>query len=213
MDGICRADVSEPWCTLIRLKRCSIIGAVHRAARRPGQKREQEEAATWAFGAVLGLRSVRFTVPRMSGAYIAKPSAKLFVCAAQSHPLSSCDWLASDNRMRGGARHRLTDTHSLYVRGKNRENGPDSEWWEVGTFVTVASLSLSLSLQQLATPNCGPAGERRPDLFRYKSENCVGIPIAPDNMIYWILLPGVSRRGRGEIKNWNLHEYCNVKLG
>ena len=146
MDGICRADVSEPWCTLIRLKRCSIIGAVHRAARRPGQKREQEEAATWAFGAVLGLRSVRFTVPRMSGAYIAKPSAKLFVCAAQSHPLSSCDWLASDNRMRGGARHRLTDTHSLYVRGKNRENGPDSEWWEVGTFVTVASLSLPLSL-------------------------------------------------------------------
>ena len=61
---------------------------------------------------------MRLTVSRMFVASTDKPSAMLFFCAEQGHPLSSCDWLASDNRMRRGARHRLTDTHSLYVGGK-----------------------------------------------------------------------------------------------
>ena len=81
--------------------------------------------------------------------------------------------------------------------GKNGENGTDLESGRSSDF---CDYCISLSLKQLTTPNCRPAGERGPDLFRNKSEKCVGIPIAPDNMIYWILLPGVSRRGRGEIK-------------
>ena len=122
-----------------------------RAARRPSQKREQEEAATWAFGAGLGLRSVRLTVSRMS---TVKPSAKLFVCAAQGHPLSSCDWLASDNRMRGGARHRLTDTHSLYVRGKT---GKMAQTHEKLGLLWLLHLSLSSSSPLLIADQRGSA--------------------------------------------------------
>ena len=116
------------------------------------------------------------------------------VCAVQGHPLPP---VTGWQPIIGCARRpTLANRHSLTAWGKTGKMAQTQNQGEVQTFATIASLSL----KQLTTPNCRPAGERGPDLFRNKSEKCVGIPIAPDNMIYWILLPGVSRRGRGEIK-------------